>query len=172
MTTFAFFDLGTTCGFAVGEHEGSLTCGELKLKLSRFDAWAMRLINFQRYLEELHKTGKFTHVGYEEVRSHAGTDAAHCYGALMGVLQVFCMKHGIPFEGVAVGTLKKYMTGKGNASKGEMIQAARDRGFEPASDNEADAIAGWLWLADKYKTDQLVAPAPVLEGALHKEAAE
>jgi hypothetical protein len=72
---------------------------------------------------------------------------------------IWCEERGIPYEAVPVGTLKKFWTGKGNASKGEMIEAARERGFEPASDNEADAIAGWHWLL-------------AADGEVIKEAAE
>ena len=38
-----------------------------------------------------------------------------------------------------------FTTGKGNADKQAMIAAMRERGFEPADDNEADAIAILLW---------------------------
>jgi Holliday junction resolvasome RuvABC endonuclease subunit len=44
-----------------------------------------------------------------------------------------------------VGTIKRYATGHGNAPKQAMIDAARKRGFSPADDNEADAIAILLW---------------------------
>jgi Holliday junction resolvasome RuvABC endonuclease subunit len=44
-----------------------------------------------------------------------------------------------------VGTWKRHACGKGNASKQEVIAAMRERGFEPADDNEADAIAILLW---------------------------
>ena len=40
---------------------------------------------------------------------------------------------------------KKYACGKGNADKQAVIAAVRDRGFMPADDNEADAIAILLW---------------------------
>ena len=40
--------------------------------------------------------------------------------------------------------IKKHATGNGNAPKGSMIKAARDMGWNPKDDNEADA----LWLAD------------------------
>jgi Holliday junction resolvasome RuvABC endonuclease subunit len=39
-----------------------------------------------------------------------------------------------------VGTIKKHATGKGNASKEEMIAAARAKGFNPTDDNQADAL--------------------------------
>ncbi len=60
-------------------------------------------------------------------------------------LSVWCEQHNVPFQGVPVGTIKKSFTGKGNANKAAMMEAARDRGFSPADDNEADAIAILLW---------------------------
>ena len=48
-------------------------------------------------------------------------------------------------QGVPVGTIKRHCGGKGNARKQAMIAAARARGFAPADDNEADAIAILLW---------------------------
>ena len=44
-----------------------------------------------------------------------------------------------------VGTIKRHVTGKGNAGKATVIAAIRARGFDPADDNEADAIAILLW---------------------------
>ena len=40
---------------------------------------------------------------------------------------------------VHTAELKKWATGKGNAGKPRMIEAARARGWEPVDDNEADA---------------------------------
>ncbi len=44
-----------------------------------------------------------------------------------------------------INAAKRHATGKGNAPKEAMIAAARARGFSPADDNEADAIAILLW---------------------------
>ncbi|WP_445811149.1 hypothetical protein [Yoonia sp.] len=44
-----------------------------------------------------------------------------------------------------VGTIKRHATGHGNAPKQAMIAAARARGYRPADDNEADAIAILYW---------------------------
>ncbi|MCX8006193.1 MAG: hypothetical protein N2688_14785, partial [Burkholderiaceae bacterium] len=52
------------------------------------------------------------------------------------------------YEGVPVGTIKRFATGRGNADKAAMIAAVRARGFAPADDNEADAIALLLWATD------------------------
>ena len=79
------------------------------------------------------------------MRRHAGTDAAHVYGGLIATLTAWCELRGMPYQGVPVGTIKRHATGKGNANKQTMIAAMRARGFEPADDNEADAIAILLW---------------------------
>ena len=63
----------------------------------------------------------------------------------MATLTAWAELRGIPYEGVPVGTIKRHATGKGNANKDVMMAAARARGFSPADDNEADAIAILLW---------------------------
>ena len=75
----------------------------------------------------------------------SGTDAAHVYGGLMATLTAWAELRGVPYQGVPVGTIKIHATGKGNAPKEAMIAAARARGFAPADDNEADALAILLW---------------------------
>ena len=51
----------------------------------------------------------------------------------------------LAYQGVPVGTIKRFATGKGNADKAAVIAALRERGFSPTDDNEADAIAILLW---------------------------
>jgi Holliday junction resolvasome RuvABC endonuclease subunit len=87
-------------------------------------------------------------VYFEEVRRHVGVDAAHAYGGFLATLTAWCEHHQIPYQGVPVGTIKKHATGKGNASKDDMIAAIRLRGFQPTDDNEADALALLLWALD------------------------
>jgi Holliday junction resolvasome RuvABC endonuclease subunit len=84
-------------------------------------------------------------VVFEEVRRHAGTDAAHAYGGFLATLSSWCEEHEVPYQGVPVGTIKRFIAGKGNADKEAVIAAVRARGFAPADDNEADAIAILLW---------------------------
>lgn len=106
----------------------------------------MRFLRFKRWLTELkaHADG-IDSLHFEEVRRHVSTDAAHAYGGLLATLTSWCEHHQIPYQGVPVGTIKKYATGKGNASKDEMITAMRRRGHVPTDDNEADALAILHW---------------------------
>ena len=103
-------------------------------------------LRFKRWLTEIKQScDGIEAVYFEEVRRHAGVDAAHAYGGFMAHLTAWCEHHQIPYQGVPVGTIKKHATGKGNANKDQMISAVRLRGHKPADDNEADAIALLLW---------------------------
>ena len=79
-----------------------------------------------------------------------GVDAAHAYGGFLGQLTAWCEQRAIPYQGVPVGTLKKHATGKGNADKAAMIAAMQAKGFHPADDNEADALALLLWAMELH----------------------
>ena len=138
-------DLGTTTGWAL-RSMGMITSGCLSLKSSRFDGGGMRYLRFRRWLEQLQSdAGPIGAVYFEEVRRHVGTDAAHVYGGLLGQLTAWCEEHGVAYQGVPVGTIKAFATGRGNADKAAMMAAVQARGFSPADDNEADAIAILLW---------------------------
>jgi Holliday junction resolvasome RuvABC endonuclease subunit len=100
----------------------------------------MRFLRFGFWLDEMRGMG-LSAVYFEEVRRHLSTDSAHSYGGLMATLTAWCERHGIPYQGVPVGTIKKHATGKGNAGKADVIAAMVAAGFNPKDDNEADALA-------------------------------
>jgi hypothetical protein len=80
-------------------------------------------------------------VVFEDVRNHAGVYAAHAYGGFVAILTSVCEMLKIPYRGVGVKTIKKFITGCGNASKQDVINAVQTRGYKPIDDNEADSIA-------------------------------
>ncbi|PWG15742.1 crossover junction endodeoxyribonuclease RuvC [Salibaculum griseiflavum] len=144
--TILALDLGTTTGWAIRGFDGLITSGTASFRPGRFDGGGMRYLRFTNWLTELDLlSGPIATIYFEEVRRHAGTDASHVYGGLMATLTAWAELRGLPYEGVPVGTIKRHATGRGNANKQAMIDAARDRGFSPADDNEADAIAILLW---------------------------
>ena len=121
----------------------------MTFKPTRFEGGGMRFLRFRRWLAELaNLSGGVARILFEEVRAHAGTDAAHLYGGWLAHLAAWCEEAGIPYEGVPVATIKRYATGKGNADKAKMVTAIQARGFAPADDNEADAIALLLWATE------------------------
>ena len=133
-------DLATKCGYAIGRPNAVIS-GVWDFKQGRFAGGGMRYVEFERKLDEVHAAGAITEVAFEEVRFHNAVDAAHVHGGLLAILTAWCEKRGIPYKGVPVGTIKKFWTGSGNASKERMVEAARLYGYEPQDHNEADALA-------------------------------
>lgn len=145
-TAILSLDLGTRTGWALLGRDGSITSGSESFKPRRFEGGGMRYLRFKRWLTEVKQSADgLDAVYFEEVRRHAGVDAAHAYGGFMVQLTAWCEHHGIPYQGVPVGTIKKHATGKGNAGKQEMVAAMQALGFRPADDNEADALALLMW---------------------------
>lgn len=138
-------DLGTTTGWA-SLAGGIVHSGTASFRSGRFDGGGMRYLRFQRWLEQLaDDSSGLAAIYFEEVRRHIGTDAAHLYGGFLATLTAWCEREGVAYQGVPVGTIKRFATGKGNAGKDAVLAAMRQRGFQPADDNEADAIAILLW---------------------------
>ena len=104
----------------------------------------MRFLRMRQHIAELLDTVKPGMLAFEEVRRHQGVDAAHIYGGIIAVITEECERRSIPYEGIPVGTIKKRATGKGNAGKPDMMDAARREwpGWT-GDDNEADA----RWIA-------------------------
>lgn len=137
-------DLGTTTGWAACI-DGRVQSGTWMFRPSRYEGGGMRYVRFRHQVAEANTLlGPFDAVYFEEVRRHAGTDAAHVYGGLLATLTAWCEEFHIPYQGVPVATIKRHATNKGNADKTAMIAAAVNRGWTPADDNEADA----LWILD------------------------
>lgn len=144
-------DLGTTTGWALGGGQ-FVNSGSQPFKPQRFEGGGMRYLRFRKWLTEMRQFDDgIDQVAFEEVRRHAGVDAAHAYGGFMATLTAWCEHHQIPYQGIPVGTIKRHATGKGNASKTEMTSAMMKRGFSPADDNEADALALLFLIIDTNK---------------------
>jgi len=135
-------DLGTTTGFATCDNSGKITSGTASFKTGRFEGGGMPYLRFKRWLTDLKATlGDIDAIYFEEVRAHKGVDAAHKYGGFVAHLTAWCEHHGIPYSGIPVGTIKKHITGRGNADKQAVITAVKNKGFNPVDDNEADSLA-------------------------------
>jgi hypothetical protein len=139
-------DLGTSTGFALRTGDHTIISGTVSFKPSRYDGGGIRYLRFRAWLDSMAQDAAgIGVVHYEEIRSHVGTDAAHVYGGLLATLSAWCEQNTIPYQGVPVGTIKRFIAGKGNADKATVIASVRERGFSPVDDNEADALAILLW---------------------------
>lgn len=132
------------------ESGGVLTCGTSSFQNGRFDGGGLRYLRFGQWLKEIILLGNPAIVFYEEVRRHMSTDAAHVHGGLLAVMQAELEAEKIPYMGIPVQTIKKFATGKGNAKKDKMIEAAKAKWprLDIVDDNCADA----LWILETGKS--------------------
>lgn len=142
INTLLSLDLGTQMGWALRNQYNAIQSGTVSFKNGRYEGGGMRFVRFTAWLDEmLNSCHNIDVVYFEEVRRHTNTDAAHVYGGFLGALSAWCEAKEIPYQGIPVGTIKKHVTGMGNANKEAVIEAVKTRGHMPQDDNEADAIA-------------------------------
>lgn len=108
-------------------------------KSKRGDSYGMRLIRFKSSIKEILDLEEIDVVVYERP---AGMFKSSIIVAseMIGVLIALCEERGIQYTAYSATEIKKFATGKGNAKKQDMIDAAIELGFNPEDDNEADAI--------------------------------
>ena len=129
-------DLATKSGWAtnVGRQSGVQT-----FDVKRGESPGMRFLRCRAWLQEmLDLLGGIDVIVYEQAHHRGGAATAVCVGLVSTVL-TFAAEHGIETMPVHTAELKKFATGRGNAPKAAMIEAAKARGWSSADDNEADA---------------------------------
>ena len=115
-------DLGTATGWALRDPDGTVASGTMTFRPDWFSGGGMRFLRFKGWLTEVkNAAGSIDAVYLEEVRRHAGVDAAHVFGGFLAHVTAWCEHHSIPYQGVPVGTIKRHVTDKGNASKDAVI---------------------------------------------------
>lgn len=135
-------DPGTKCGWALFRNGKRIGSGVWNLSPRRFEGGGMRYVKLRGYLDSMVQGTPKLQIAFEEVRRHLGTDAAHIYGGIVATIASWCEDNDFPYQGIPVGTIKKYATGKGNANKAAMLAAAQERWSLPRveTDDEADAL--------------------------------
>ena len=117
-------DLGLKTGWAVRNRDGAIASGVQEFRPGRFEGGGMIWLRFRAWLREVDETaGGIGVVVFEEVRRHLGTAAGHAYGGYLAHLTAWAEANRIPYQGVPVGTIKRHVTGKGNADKQAVIEA-------------------------------------------------
>lgn len=141
-------DLGLRTGWAILDAAGI----RLHSGVLRFNAYPNPIIRARFVRDRLTtliaaRGRDVTHVGYEMVRRHEGTQAAHVYGGLQWAVLSAMWQHQASLTALEVAEAKRTATGKGNADKDAMLAAARRRWGDVADHNEADA----LWIAETLR---------------------
>lgn len=161
-------DLGTNCGFAVAfvNKFGVLgaqpiMAGMWDLSIGNYDSGALRHVRLRAFLAAV--SPHF--IGYEEPKvvlpegQFAGkpiaailaraVPTAEFLGSLKTTVMCWSEDHGVAVKGYGITEIKRFLSGKGNAGKPEMIKACNEKygtdlsaeNFESTGhDNVADAI--------------------------------
>ena len=134
-------DIATNTGWKT-----ETTSGVWNLKPNRGESEGMRVVRFKAKVRELVELEGINLISYERP---AGMHKSSIMVAseMVGVLKDFCIEKNITLACYSATEIKKFATSRGNANKEAMIKAARDRGYLPQDDNEADAI--FLYLLTK-----------------------
>ncbi|MDR0363505.1 MAG: crossover junction endodeoxyribonuclease RuvC [Bacteroidales bacterium] len=138
-TNVLALDLGTKTGYAIYKC-GCIVIGTKRLQHNK-GASGMRFLCFRNWLIGMIEAHNISCVFFERVYGHKGIEAAHVYGAFMYILAALCEEKRIKCVGIPVGTIKKNATGKGNATKEDMMAFAKRHNFDSIDDNAADALA-------------------------------
>jgi Holliday junction resolvasome RuvABC endonuclease subunit len=134
MTKILALDIATKTGWKT-----ATASGVWDLKPNRGESEGMRVVRFKSKVKEIIVLEGITLVSYERP---AGIHKSSIMVAsqMVGVLLDLCIELNVDVACYSANEIKKFATGKGNAGKPLMIQAAIDLGFNPKDDNEADAI--------------------------------
>ena len=129
-------DLATKTGWAINKPRMS---GVQTFEVKRGESPGMRFLRCRAWLNEIVSlVGKPDVICYEQAHHKGGAATACCVGLVTEVL-AFAAEHSIEHMPVHTAKLKIFATGKGNAGKPAMIDAAKLMGWSPEDDNEADA---------------------------------
>lgn len=109
----------------------------------------MRVVRFHSKVSEMISEHGINIIYFEMAAGrHANSIAVE--SEMIGVLKLLCEKMGVEYKSITSSAIKKHATGKGNAGKDLMVQAAKDKlGFTGEDDNEADA----MWIYDFAKLE-------------------
>lgn len=91
-----------------------------------------------------------------ELPAFSGRQKSHdMLTSQQGIFKYAFFKRNIPVFGISITDIKKHITGKGTATKDEMVKAIKAKGYQVTKDDEADAIGIYLTGYEKPFLTQL-----------------
>lgn len=129
-------DVATKCGWAVSNE----IYGVWDLSIKKDESAGMRLIRFRSKIYEFVEQHKINLVVFERT-SGMHKSSIIVQAELHGVLKVALEDLNVEYRAYSASEIKKFATGKGNAGKPLMVEAAKKRyAYTGSNDNEADAL--------------------------------
>jgi len=151
MGTFIAIDPGTKAGATYCEDDRLISerwnvAAKTKTKSRAAEPKHYRLLHLWNRLESAYDRLQFDTIVSEGahgfMRGKAAIEASHKYRA---VIQLFAAIKGLRYVEIPPNDLKYFALGKRSGGKDEMIDAARELGYEGFEDNEADSFLIYRW---------------------------
>jgi Holliday junction resolvasome RuvABC endonuclease subunit len=152
-------DASSMTGWATNAN-GPYESGRQQFPLRRGESDGMRKLRFRAWVREMLETLRPEVVVYEAPFVHPKhASSAELAYVFTGIVQMECEAVKIQYVSCPPSTLKRYATGKGNAGKPEMQEAARRNydHYSPVADpgaDEADALLLLAWGEAGFSEDQ------------------
>lgn len=141
-------DPATSCGYFHSDGIG----GTWDLSVKRDESSGMRLIRLRGKLNEIRETLGVDLVVFESARNAKFAGTVRVLGEILGLVSVWCADNAIEHRGYSPMEIKKFATGKGNASKEQMVDAYERIVKRPVEDSENDMVDAW-WLLQLAKKE-------------------
>jgi Holliday junction resolvasome RuvABC endonuclease subunit len=136
-------DLAIKTGWAARQDDGDskplYSSGVQEFALRRGESPGMRFLRFRSWLTSMSDYINIDVIVYEQAHHRGGAATQLAVGLVTDTL-AHAARIWADTMPVHTGTLKKFVTGSGRASKEKMVTAAKVLGWKPQDDNEADAI--------------------------------
>lgn len=131
--------------------DGHIESGSIWFKAERSESRGIRFLKFRQWLNRMIDLVEPNIVVYEQTHMRGGAATEVAYGFTTRI-QERCSELDIEYTAVHSGTLKKFTTGSGAASKADMIKAAEKMYNKNLNndDDEADALCLLAYARDKY----------------------
>lgn len=142
-------DLALTTGWAHSKND-SQESGTFTIDQKRGESPGMRYVRFNAWLKEVLDTITPAIVIYEQAHHRGGAATEIAFGLITRV-QEACSERNINYQKLHSGTIKKFATGSGRASKDDILATARLHwGANIRDHNEADALWMLEWARKEY----------------------
>jgi len=135
-------------GWAVRRADGSVSSGMLKVEPPKPHREGMRWASLLNHLADLRQVAGGD-IGRAYMEASGGwfpsRQTAFVHYGMLATIELWAYRSNVWITQVAPATLKKQIAGSGRADKAAVARAVCDRGFNPGTPDEADALALLLY---------------------------
>ena len=140
-------DVATHLGWAYSEKGETVNeSGIWDFTVKKDESTGLRLLRLKQKLEKIRADKGVDLIVFENTVHQIGArGGAHVQAEMQGVVKLFCEEHKIEFKGFFPPEIKKHATGKGNAKKEQMVDAAVAKWKKAFDYNQHDEVdARWI----------------------------